>query len=102
MKKILLLTTMALLAVSCGEYASTQSADPSGMFGFSGCCAMINSDGMLIVGVDSNGGDMDDMAQQFLEDAKNQGMEGINGCMVVSNNDMANGDIDGKVLGEAY
>jgi len=107
MKKILLLLFIGVL-LSCGnsktevagaeEYIKTIS-------GFTCEKAAVTDNGYLIIAIDATSNEgYDNLASQFLDEAKREGVTGLKGCAIVDikNAKFEQGAVVGKRIGKAY
>jgi hypothetical protein len=121
MKKLflLLISVFALASCSCGgnKYDKTESSDVvpvahmsdeeyvSTISGFTCKKAEIEDNRMLVVAIDAiSDTNYDNLAKQFLDDAKNNGVSDLKGCAVVDikNCEFQQGAVVGKRIGEAF
>lgn len=83
--------------IGADEYCKTIS-------GFTCRQAIVDEAGWLIVGIDATGGNYDNLAQQFLDEAKSNGVIGLKGCGIVnySTSEFQQGAVVGERIGKAY
>lgn len=83
--------------MSADEYCKTIS-------GFTCRKAIVDEAGWLIVGIDATGGNYDRLAEQFLDEAKGEGVMGLKGCGIVnySTSEFQQGAVVGERIGKAY
>lgn len=127
MRKLILIAVAILLCVSCSnsknnettreELEILQGHDGSSenkimsadeycetISGFTCRKAIVDEAGWLIVGIDATGGNYDRLAEQFLDEAKGEGVMGLKGCGIVnySTSEFQQGAVVGERIGKAY
>ena len=107
MKKILLLM-IAIITISCGESKTkVTGADKyiDLITGFTCEKASVTDNGYLVIAIDADSDSGYDMlASQFLDEAKDEGVEGLKGVLIVDikNAKFEPGAVAGKRIGKAY
>jgi len=127
MRKLIVITFAALLSIGCSNSQRQQrtqeeleilqghnstsetritSADEycETISGFTCRKAIVDEAGWLIVGIDATGGNYDRLAEQFLDEAKGEGVMGLKGCGIVnySTSEFQQGAVVGERIGKAY
>lgn len=109
MKKVLfLIMTTALLQISCASGGKTQvsGADKyiETITGFTCEKAAVTDNGFLVIAIDATSDNYDKLATQFLDEAKNEGVTGLKGVMIVDSKkcQFQKGAVVGKRIGKAY
>ena len=111
-KYFLLVLSLVMFLSTCGtketkvKVRETEAAKNyiETISGFSCIKASITDNNYLFIAIDAVGTNYDMLALQFLEEAKNEGVEGLRGCFIVnfSTSQFQDGTVVGKRIGKAF
>lgn len=109
MKKILFLLLIIISSCSGSSKPTEQEKQIAQKYieiitGFTCDKAELTDGNYLVIAIDATGSDYDPLAQQFLEEAKNEGLVSIKGVYIVDSKDCQFGDgwVKGNRIGKAF